>query len=109
MFIQFWLLRFPFVVAVILIAFSLIRCLAWIMDGKYRTLPVLGWLVQIGTPLNYSVDTKRDRTIRKGLCGNQPALTLARIGESPGGSGQPSRNKPGWDRLGHTKGRGHRP
>jgi len=43
MFIQFWLLRFPFVVAAILIAFFLIRCLAWIMDGKYRTLPVLGW------------------------------------------------------------------
>jgi len=43
MFIQFWLPRFPFVVAAILIAFFLIRCLAWIMDGKYRTLPVLGW------------------------------------------------------------------
>ena len=107
MFIQFWLLRFPFVVAVILIAFSLIRLLAWILDGKYRTLSVLGWLVQRGTPLNYSVDRKGDRTIRKGLCGNQPALTLARIKEFHGGSGQPSGNKPGWDRLGRTKARGH--
>ena len=107
MFIQFWLLRFPFVVAVILIAFSLIRCLAWILDGKYRTLPLLGWLVQRGMPLNYSVDRKGDRTIRKGLCGNQLALTLPGIGEFPGCSGQPSRNKPGWGRLGHTKAGGH--
>ena len=106
---QFWFLRFAFLVAVILIAFPLIRCLAWIMDGKYRTLPVLGWLVQRGTPLNYSVHRKGGRTIRKGLCGNQPALTLARIGGFPGGSGHRSRNKPGWHRLGHTEGRGHRP
>ena len=40
---QFWFLRFAFLVAVILIAFPIIRCLAWIMNGKYRVLPVLGW------------------------------------------------------------------
>ena len=106
-FFQFWFLRFAFLLAVILFAFALSRCLAWIMNGKYRSLPVLGWFVQRGTPLNHSVDMKGGRTIRKGLYGNQPALTLARIREFPGGSGQPSRNKPGWDRLGHTKRRGH--
>ena len=54
-FFQFWFLRFAFLLAVILIAFALSRCLAWIMNGKYRSLPVLGWLVQRGTPLNNSV------------------------------------------------------
>ena len=87
MFIQFWLLRSVFVVGMILMAVVLTRCLAWILDGKYRSLPVLSWLVERGKPLNYSVVRKGDRTIRKGLCGHQPALTLARIGDSPGSSG----------------------
>jgi hypothetical protein len=50
---QFWYLRFAFLGAVILFAFVLNRCLAWIMNGKYRSLPVLGWLVQRGTPIKY--------------------------------------------------------
>lgn len=54
-FFQFWYLRFAFLGAVILMAFALTRCLAWIMNGKYRSLPVLGWLVQRGMPLNHSV------------------------------------------------------
>ena len=60
-----------------------------------------------GTPLNNSVGMKGDRAIRKGPCGDPPALTLPGIGEFPGCSGQPSRNKPGWGRLCRTKGRGH--
>jgi hypothetical protein len=48
-----------------------------------------------GTPLNNSFGMKGDRTIRKGLCGDQPALTLQEIGEFPGCSRQPSGNKPG--------------
>jgi hypothetical protein len=54
--------------------------------------------VSRGTPFNNSVDMKGDRKIRKGLCGDQPALTLPGIGEFPGCSGQPSRNEPsgGW-------------
>jgi len=43
MFIQIWLLPFLLLVAATLIAFPLSRYLAWIMDGKYRPLPVLGW------------------------------------------------------------------
>lgn len=41
-FFQFWFLRFAFLLAVVLFAFALSRCLAWIMNGKYRSLPVLG-------------------------------------------------------------------
>ena len=51
-FYQFWFLRFAFVLAMILIAFVISRCLAWIMNVKYRSLPVLGWLMQRGTPLH---------------------------------------------------------
>ena len=61
-----------------------------------------------GTSVNNSVDMKGDRKIRKGLCGDQPALTLPGIGEFPGCSGQPSRNEPGWGWLCRTRGRGHR-
>jgi len=43
MFIQIWLLPFSLLVAATLIAFPLSRYLAWIMDGKYRLLPILGW------------------------------------------------------------------
>ena len=43
MFIQIWFLPFALLVAATLIAFPLSRYLAWIMDGKYRPLPVLGW------------------------------------------------------------------
>ena len=60
-----------------------------------------------GTSFNNSVDMKGDRKIRKGLCGDQPALRLPRIEEFPGCSGQSSRNKPGWGRLCRTKRRGH--
>jgi hypothetical protein len=60
-----------------------------------------------GTPLNNSVGMKGDRTIRKGICGDQPPLTFPGIGEFPGYSHQPSRNRPGWGRLCRTKGRGH--
>jgi len=52
-----------------------------------------------GTPLNNSAGMKGDRTIRKGICEDQPALTLQEIGGFPGCSGQPSGNKPGWGRL----------
>ena len=61
-----------------------------------------------GTSVNNSVDMKGDRKIRKGLCGDRPALTLPGIGEFPGCSGQPFRNEPGWGWLCRTKGRGHR-
>ena len=44
MFIQIWILPFALLVAATLIAFPLSRYLAWIMDGKYRPLPVLGGL-----------------------------------------------------------------
>jgi K+-transporting ATPase ATPase A chain len=43
MFIQIWLLPFCLLAAATLIAFPLSRYAAWIMDGKYRPLPVLGW------------------------------------------------------------------
>ena len=62
-FYQFWFLRFAFVLALVLFAFAFDRLLAWIMNGKYRSLPVLGWLmqrVQRGTPLNNSECRERD-------------------------------------------------
>ena len=43
MFIQIWLLPFCLLAAATLIAFPLSRYMGWIMDGKYRPLPVLGW------------------------------------------------------------------
>jgi len=43
MFIQTWLLPFALLATATIIAFPLSRYLAWIMDGKYRPLPILGW------------------------------------------------------------------
>ena len=43
MFIQTWLLPFSLLATATLIAIPLSRYAAWIMDGKYRPLPVLGW------------------------------------------------------------------
>ena len=44
MFIQTWLLPFMLLVAGTVIAFPLSRYMAWVMDGKYRPLPVFGWI-----------------------------------------------------------------
>ncbi len=43
MFIQTWFLPLSLLAAATLIAFPLSRYMAWIMDGKYRRLPILGW------------------------------------------------------------------
>ncbi len=43
MFIQTWLPPFLLLVAGTVIAFPLSRYLAWIMDGKYRPLPIFSW------------------------------------------------------------------
>ncbi|MFZ0050597.1 MAG: potassium-transporting ATPase subunit KdpA [Desulfobaccales bacterium] len=43
MFIQTWLLPFALLATATIIAFPLSRYLAWIMDGKYRPLPVFRW------------------------------------------------------------------
>jgi K+-transporting ATPase ATPase A chain len=43
MFVQTWFIPIGLLVAATLIAFPLSRYLAWIMDGKYRPLPVFGW------------------------------------------------------------------
>jgi len=43
MFIQTWLLPFALLATATLIAFPLSRYMAWIMDGKYRPWPILGW------------------------------------------------------------------
>ena len=44
MFIQTWILPFALLVAATLIAFPLSRYMAWIMEGKYRPLPIFGWI-----------------------------------------------------------------
>ncbi len=44
MFMQIWLLPFLLLAAATVIAFPLSRYLTWIMEGKYRPLPVLGWV-----------------------------------------------------------------
>lgn len=44
MFMQTWLLPSALLVTATLIAFPLSRYMAWIMEGKYRPLPVLGWI-----------------------------------------------------------------
>jgi K+-transporting ATPase ATPase A chain len=44
MFIQTWLLPLALLVTATLIAFPLSRYMAWIMEGKYRPLPVFGWI-----------------------------------------------------------------
>ena len=44
MFLQIWLLPVLLIVTATIIAFPLSRYLAWIMDGQYRPLPVLGWV-----------------------------------------------------------------
>ncbi len=43
MFVQTWLLPAALLVTATIVAFPLSRYLAWIMNGKYRSLPVLGW------------------------------------------------------------------
>ncbi len=43
MFLQIWLLPFALLATATVIAFPLSRYMAWIMDGKYRPLPVMGW------------------------------------------------------------------
>jgi potassium-transporting ATPase potassium-binding subunit len=44
MFIQTWILPFLLLVTATVIAFPLSRYLTWIMDGKYRPWPILGWI-----------------------------------------------------------------
>ncbi|MGA2191910.1 MAG: potassium-transporting ATPase subunit KdpA [Nitrospirota bacterium] len=43
MFLKIWFLPIALLVAGTIIAFPLSRYMAWIMDGKYRPLPVFGW------------------------------------------------------------------
>ena len=43
MFVHVWLLPFMLLLVATVVAFPLGRYLAWIMDGKYRPWPVLGW------------------------------------------------------------------
>ncbi|MGB9292107.1 MAG: potassium-transporting ATPase subunit KdpA, partial [Desulfobaccales bacterium] len=43
MFIQTWLIPFALLATATLVAFPLGRYMAWIMDGKYRPLPVFRW------------------------------------------------------------------
>jgi K+-transporting ATPase ATPase A chain len=44
MFIQTWFLPFALLVAAIGIAIPLSRYIAWVMDGKYRPLPIFRWV-----------------------------------------------------------------
>jgi K+-transporting ATPase ATPase A chain len=44
MFSQTWLLPIALLLAATVIAFPLSRYMAWIMDGKFRRLPVAGWV-----------------------------------------------------------------
>ncbi|MGA7578450.1 MAG: potassium-transporting ATPase subunit KdpA [Desulfobaccales bacterium] len=46
MFMQIWLLPFLLLATATVIAFPLSRYMTWIMEGKYRPLPVLGWVEQ---------------------------------------------------------------
>ena len=46
MFVQTWFLPFALLVVAIAIAIPLSRYMAWIMDGKYRPLPVFRWFEQ---------------------------------------------------------------
>ena len=43
MFMQTWLLPFALLATATLVAFPLSRYMAWVMDGKYRPLPIFGW------------------------------------------------------------------
>jgi len=43
MFVQTWFLPAALLVAATIVAFPLSRYMAWIMDGKYKPLPVFGW------------------------------------------------------------------
>jgi len=43
MFMQTWFLPVALIVTATVVAIPLSRYLAWVMDGKYRPLPVLGW------------------------------------------------------------------
>ncbi len=47
-------------------------------------------------PLNNAIDIKGERRIRKGICGNQPTLTLPGIGDYAAWSDQPSMRELGW-------------
>ncbi len=44
MFIQTWILPLALLVTATLVAFPLSRYMTWIMEGKYRPLPVFGWI-----------------------------------------------------------------
>jgi len=46
MFVQTWLLPITLLAVATLVAFPLSRYCAWVMDGRYRRLPVLGWFEQ---------------------------------------------------------------
>ena len=46
MLLQTWFLPVALMATAALVAFPLSRYLAWIMDGKYRPLPILGWCEQ---------------------------------------------------------------
>ncbi len=43
MFVKTWFLPFALLVTATIVAIPLSRYMAWIMDGKYRPLPILGW------------------------------------------------------------------
>ena len=47
MFMQTWLLPFALLATATIIAFPLSRYIAWIMEGKYRPLPILGWFEKL--------------------------------------------------------------
>ncbi len=44
MLIQTWILPLAILVTATLVAFPLSRYMTWIMEGKYRPLPVFGWI-----------------------------------------------------------------
>src|SRR5664279_1875687 len=43
MFMQTWLFPLAILATATLVAFPLSRYMAWVMDGKYRPMPVFGW------------------------------------------------------------------
>jgi len=47
MLMQTWLLPVALLVVATVIAYPLSRYLAWVMDGKYRPMPVLGWFERL--------------------------------------------------------------
>ena len=88
MFIQTWLLPLALIATATLIAFPLSRYMAWIMDGKYRPLPVLGWFEKRldSGPQNWKQYTAssahlQHRAVRLQLPGvGAPALAAAQSG-----------------------------